>query len=129
MKTNPFAHHETALHLRALRSEVLSSNIANGDTPGYQARDIDFQSAFEAARSGSRALRTTDARHLPTAVGDHRLADVSYRVPMQPSVDGNTVEVDYEQAQFADNAVRYRASLAFLGSQISGLRYAIKGGD
>lgn len=129
MKTNPFAHHETALHLRALRSEVLSSNIANADTPRYQARDIDFRSAFEAARSGSRALRSTDARHLPAAAGDHQLADIKYRVPMQPSVDGNTVEVDYEQAQFADNAVRYRASLEFLGSQISGLRYAIKGGD
>jgi flagellar basal-body rod protein FlgB len=129
MKINPFAHHEQALHLRAMRNEILSSNIANADTPNYKARDIDFRSAFQAASSEVRTLRTSDARHMPVAPGQNALADVQYRLPMQPSVDGNTVEVDIEQAQFAENTVRYRASLSFLSSQISGLRYAIKGGD
>lgn len=129
MKTNPFAHHETALQLRALRSELLSSNIANVDTPGYKARDIDFKVAFHQAQGDATSLRTTHARHLESAPGQSAAADVKYRLPMQPSVDGNTVEADVEQAQFAENTVRYRASLAFLSSQISGMRYAIKGGD
>jgi len=129
MKTNPFAHHERALQLRAFRSEVLSSNIANVDTPGYQARDVDFKAAFQTAKMTSTTLRTSDARHLSVPPGGSTLADVKYRVPMQPSVDGNTVEADVEQAQFAENTVRYRASLSFLSAQISGLRYAIKGTD
>lgn len=129
MKTNPFAHHEQALQLRALRNELLSANIANADTPGYKARDIDFKDAFDTARAGVTKLRTSDARHLPAGPGQNGLAGTKYRIPMQPSVDGNTVEADIEQAQYAENTVRYRASLAFLSSQISGLRYAIKGGD
>ena len=129
MKINPFAHHEQALQLRAMRNEILSSNIANADTPNYKARDIDFKSAFAAARSNSHTLRTSHERHLPVGRGQSALADVKYRLPMQPSVDGNTVEVDIEQAQYAENTVRYRASLSFLSSQISGLRFAIKGGD
>jgi len=129
MKFNPFAHHEQALHLRAMRNEILASNIANADTPRYKARDIDFQSAFRAARNDTGSLRSTDARHMNAVPGRAAPVDVMYRVPMQPSVDGNTVEVDVEQAQFAENSVRYRASLQFLGSQISSLRYAIKGGD
>ena len=129
MKTNPFAHHEKALYLRAMRNEILSSNIANADTPNYKARDIDFKTAFSQASSAAGAMRTTDARHMNAAPGQNPLADVMYRTPMQPSQDGNTVEADVEQAKFSENTVRYRASLQFLGSQITGLRYAIKGGD
>lgn len=129
MKINPFAHHETALHLRAMRSEILTSNIANADTPGYKSRDIDFKAAFQSARSEVSILRRTDARHLSGQGSQPVAADVKYRVPMQPSVDGNTVEADVEQAQFSENAVRYRASLRFLSGSISSLRYAIKGGE
>lgn len=129
MKTNPFAHHERALQLRAFRSEVLSSNIANVDTPKYQARDIDFKAAFQNAQGSSATLRTSNARHLSAPPGVNTVADVKYRMPVQPSVDGNTVEADVEQAQFAENTVRYRASLSFLSAQINGLRYAIKGTD
>lgn len=129
MNVNPFAHHETALNLRAARSEILSSNIANADTPGFQARDVAFKSAFRTALSEIPAMRTTDRRHLPAPAGAPGDVSVGYRVPLQPSVDGNTVEADVEQAQFAENAVRYRATLSFLSSQVSGLRYAIKGSD
>ena len=129
MKTNPFAHHEKALYLRAMRNEILSSNIANADTPNYKARDIDFKAAFAQVNSTAGSMRTTDARHLSVPPGQNALADVMYRAPMQPTQDGNTVESDIEQAQYAENTVRYRASLQFLSSQITGLRYAIKGGD
>ena len=129
MKTNPFSNHEQALNLRALRTEILSSNIANADTPNYKARDFDFATAYRQAGDSRLRLRTTRAGHQPGAAAGAMGADVKYRVPMQPSLDGNTVEADVEQAQFAENTVRYRASLAFLSSRISGLRYAIKGGD
>ena len=130
MNVNPFAHYETALNLRSLRSELLSSNIANTDTPGYQARDIDFQSAFHDVKSGMPStLRTTSDKHIGSSPGVVAGAEIGYRIPMQPSVDGNTVEADIEQGQFAENTVQYRATLSFLSAQVSSLRYAIKGGE
>lgn len=129
MKIDPFAHHQNALQLRALRNEILSSNIANADTPGYKARDIDFKAAFRQVQESPASLRTTDARHLPNPASTAAGTEVMYRLPMQPSVDGNTVEADVEQAQFAENTVRYRATLTFLSGTITGLRYAIKGGE
>ena len=130
MKLQPFAPHVEALELRALRHRVLSSNIANADTPHYKARDIDFATALSAARSESLGLARTSARHLAgSGAGSAAGGVVRYRVPTQPSLDGNTVETDVEQAAFADNAIRYRASLEFLDAAIRKLRYAIKGGD
>ncbi len=129
MKIPGFALHEQALKLRALRNEVLSSNIANADTPNYKARDIDFAAALRQASASQPALKATAPGHLQPA-GTHATgADVRYRVPTQPSLDGNTVQSDVEQAAFAENAVQYRASLQFLGGTISRLRYAIKGGE
>ena len=129
MNINPFSHHEQALGLRALRSEILSSNIANADTPHYKARDIDFASALRQAAGNPLPLRKTNKLHQSAWTTNRLGAEVKYRVPMQPTLDGNTVEADVEQALFAENTVRYRASLTFLGGQINGLRYAIKGGD
>jgi len=129
MKVNPFSHHERALGLRAMRNEILSSNIANADTPNYKARDIDFASALRHAGAGQVSMRSTNKLHQAGATTSMPGVDVKYRVPMQSSLDGNTVETDVEQAQFAENAVRYRASLSFLNGQIMGLRYAIRGGD
>jgi len=129
MKIQPFAHHEQALKFRALRNEVLSSNIANADTPNYKARDLDFGSALKDAQFGQLPLKKTNELH-QSGWGTNRLgASVKYRIPMQPTLDGNTVETDVEQAAFAENAVQYRASLAFLDGQIRTLRYALRGGD
>ena len=129
MKINPFAIHEQALKFRALRNQVLSSNIANADTPNYKARDIDFGSALKKARGGDLSMAKTSDLH-QSAWNTNRLgATVKYRVPVQPTLDGNTVDTDVEQAAFAENAVRYRATLAFLDGQIRTLRYALKGGD
>lgn len=129
MKIQPFAHHEQALQLRALRNRVLSSNIANADTPNYKARDVDFGTALADARSSQLSLTRTSELHRNAWGTSGAGADVKYRIPMQATLDGNTVETDVEQAAFAENAVQYRATLAFLDGQIRGLRYALKGGD
>lgn len=129
MKIQPFAHHEQALKLRELRNQVLSSNIANADTPNYKARDIDFGSALRNAKSGQLGLQRTSTLHQPAAGGNRLGVDIGYRIPTQPTLDGNTVETDVEQAAFAENAVQYRASLAFLDGQIRSLRYALRGSD
>ncbi len=129
MMTNPFTLHETALQLRALRTEILSSNIANADTPSYKARDVDFASSLRTSQQEYATVRRTKPGHMPAAPDTALGAEIKYRVPMQPTLDGNTVSTDFEQAAFAENAVRYRASLRFLDGQIKSLRYAIKGGD
>jgi len=120
-----FGIHELALGLRARRADLLAANLANADTPGYRARDLDFSAALEQAIGGSaEGLRRTHPRHL----GAGRPQDtVRYRVPLQPSLDGNTVEPHYEKAEFMENAIRYQATLTFLGSRIRGLRLAIRG--
>ncbi|MDH3440598.1 MAG: flagellar basal body rod protein FlgB [Gammaproteobacteria bacterium] len=129
MKLQPFAHFEQALQQRALRNRVLSSNIANADTPNYKARDIDFGTALANASGSQLSLAKTSELHRNAWGTSSVGADVKYRIPMQPTLDGNTVETDVEQAAFAENAVQYRATLAFLDGQIRTLRYAIKGGD
>ena len=129
MELNPFAQHEMALQLRAQRNEVLSSNIANADTPNYKARDLDFQGALQMAQGKTLTLRRTNEQHLDGWQTSGLGADVKYRVPMQPTLDGNTVETDVEQAAFAENAVQYRASLAFLNGTIRTLKFAIRGSD
>jgi flagellar basal-body rod protein FlgB len=128
MKIPQLAAHVQALRVRELRNEVLSSNLANADTPNYRARDVDFGTALRSAAAGLR-MTTTSALH---SEGSHRSgtgAGITYRTPTQPSLDGNTVDVDVEQAAFAENAVAYRASLTFLNCQIRTLQLAIKGGD
>jgi len=114
------------LAVRAQRTEVLSANIAHANTPGYKARDIDFTAAMRTAMDQQGSLRRTDSRHLPAA-GAGGEANLMYRVPAQPSLDGNTVESHREHAEFMDNAVRYEASLSFLNSRIRSLKTAIRG--
>lgn len=129
MDMQPFAHHEQALKFRAYRNEILSSNIANADTPNYKARDVDFSSALKGARTEQLSMTKTSEMHKSSWQAGRLGLNVQYRVPNQPTLDGNTVETDVEQAAFAENAVQYRATLAFLDGQIRGLRYALKGGD
>ena len=116
-----------ALKLRAERTQFLASNIANADTPNYKARDLDFNDALRRARSGSRTLRTTDARHIEPQDPGVGKSTVKYHVPANPSLDGNTVELDREQARFAQNTLEYQAALQFLGGRIQNLLGAIKG--
>ncbi len=122
---------QTALSLRASRQELLASNIANADTPNYKARDIDFASALQNALSGSGGkleMSATTNLHLQGNTGTNILGSpVMYRTPTQASADGNTVEMDTERAQFADNALRYEASVKFISDEIKEIMQAIQG--
>lgn len=121
--------HAQALQVYARRTEVLASNLANADTPHYQARDIDFRAVL--ASTGSQGstlpLTTTAPSHASTTVDGNAPAGLKYRVPLAPSLDGNTVDVQLEQGAFADNAVRYQSALAFLSDGFRGLLTAITG--
>ena len=105
-----FGVHATALRLRSERMMLLASNIANAATPNFKARDLDFTKALELAEGG----KATDTA-------------IAYRVPIQPSLDGNTVEMATEQMAYAENSMAYRSSLAFLNGRIDTLRRAMKG--
>ena len=129
-----FGIHEKALGVRSQRMEVLARNIANADTPNYKARDIDFSAAManlQAGQSSSVSLQATQAGHIgiePDTTLSPLGAQLQYRLPQQPSLDGNTVEAHIEEAAYADNAVRYQASLQFLGSKFATLKSVINGG-
>lgn len=109
-----FGVHGTALAVRSQRMGVLASNIANASTPGYKAKDIDFQSALSAADGGNGVDGAIESNTL-------------YRVPLQPSQDGNTVELVTEQTAFAENAVAYQTTLAFLNGRINTITRALRG--
>jgi flagellar basal-body rod protein FlgB len=127
---NLFQFHQNALNVRAFRQQLLASNIANADTPGYKARDIDFAAALNAATSGGALaavpLSTTSDGHLG-GVTRNEPAQVLYRSAQQPSIDGNTVDMDVERNRFAENAVHYDANLTFLNSQIKLMLAALQG--
>ncbi|MDI1239454.1 MAG: flagellar basal body rod protein FlgB [Polaromonas sp.] len=121
--------HQEALSLRARRQEVLSSNIANADTPNFKARDFDFGSKLtEAVERGrqSMSMSATSSRHLSGEAHVASESDLMYRTPYQTSLDGNTVEMDVERVNFADNAMRYEANLTILGSKIKSLLSAVQ---
>ena len=124
------AFQSKALGLRAYRQQVLAENIANADTPNFKARDFSFKSALDSAMAGRAtgglAMERTAPGHLSGTTG-RALADLKFRQPMQSSADGNTVEMDVERAEFAENALRYEASLTFINSRIKGLMTAIQG--
>lgn len=127
-----FNFHQQALGLRHERQKVLASNIANADTPGYKARDMDFAGELDKAvrhgraASGGLSLSRTAAGHLPGQALTAPNRELLYRVPDQPSLDGNTVDMDRERTAFADNSVRYRAGLTILNSRIQGLKKAMQ---
>ncbi|MFN3424453.1 MAG: flagellar basal body rod protein FlgB [Novosphingobium meiothermophilum] len=114
MSETLFGIHGKALELRSQRMGLLASNIANAATPGYKAKDIDFAAALKASMRGA----STDA-----AIG----GATRFRVPVMPSLDGNTVEMATEQTAFAENAVGYSATLNFLKGRVETITRAIKG--
>jgi flagellar basal-body rod protein FlgB len=121
--------HQEALRLRTQRQEVLSSNIANADTPQFKARDMDFQAALTSAveRSGmSTSMAQTSTRHIGGGSRAGGVTDLLYRQPIQSSMDGNTVEMDVERVNFADNALRYEANLTVLGGKIKSMLAAVQ---
>jgi len=122
--------HHNALNVRAYRQQLLASNIANADTPHFKARDINFKAALASAIGGpaaSVALTRTAAGHLPPSAAAVHGAALQYRTEIQSSVDGNTVNLDVERAQFADNAVQYEASLTFINGVLRSMQTALQG--
>ena len=132
--------HPQALQLEAQRTQLLAANLANVDTPNYKARDVDFKAALAAASGNAPtlALTTTNAADLTSAgtpagaanpatagMGDASASLLKYRVPFAPSLDGNTVDEQQEESAFAENNVRYQASLAFLNAKLRDLLTAI----
>lgn len=133
---NYLRFNETALSLRAQRQELIASNIANADTPNFKARDIDFASAMQGALAkgsgSSNGLAATNNAHMQGAADGKTLPDgtpVLYRGVVQGAVDGNTVDMDVERNQFADNALRYEAGITMINHQIRGLLAAIQNGQ
>lgn len=117
--------HEQALYLQSRRAGVLASNLANADTPNYKARDLDFRAALHQAGQSVR-MRATHSGHLQARGGNLPGGELQFRAPNAPSLDGNTVDVDVEQAAFAENALRYQATLRFLSGRFTGMKNALK---
>ncbi|MEE9339127.1 MAG: flagellar basal body rod protein FlgB [Methylococcaceae bacterium] len=123
---NALGVHPQALTLREKRSEVLASNLANADTPGYKARDLDFHAVLKKSMPASNNMEQTQQGHF--SPNDRLLGStMMFRNPQQASLDGNTVESHIEQAKYAENAVQYQASLQFINGKFSGLMSAIRG--
>ncbi|HTJ91840.1 MAG TPA: flagellar basal body rod protein FlgB [Pararobbsia sp.] len=136
-----FQFGQEALNLRGYRQSVLSSNIANADTPGYEARDMDFAKTLTSAlKKGGHAesgksgltLVTDNAAHIaaqaPSTQGNDFYGQLAYRNPIQQSLDGNTVDLDTERVNFADNALHYEAGMTELTGQIKTMMAAITQG-
>lgn len=124
---NALGIHASALQLRASRAEILANNLANADTPGFKARDVNFKAllAGELAAKQSLNVERTHSGHL---AGTGRTeTDLMYRNPSQPSIDGNTVDTQIEKTQFARNSMDYNASFEFLSGKFKGMRNALRG--
>lgn len=122
--------HDAALRFRSQRAEVLANNLANTDTPNYKARDLDFQAALRGEmqqRSSQLNMATTRSGHIGGRSMVNDDPSLLYRIPTQPSIDGNTVDDQVEHAQFMQNAMDFQASYTFLNSKFKGLTRAIKG--
>ena len=119
--------HQQAIQVRADRAEILANNIANADTPNFESRDIDFKSILRGETNDLLSASTTSASHAPTVIDPEFASELFYRIPNQPSVDGNTVDVQQEMAEFGQNSLAYQASFEFLNRKFSGLKLAIKG--
>jgi len=121
---NAFGIHEQALNVKSRRMEMIAGNIANADTPHFKARDLDFKKILAAENPAPMAA--TDTRHF--AAGElENPGGVVYRVPYNAAVDGNTVEINVEQAKYGEAAGDYQATLRFLESRVGSIRKALKG--
>lgn len=124
---NALGIHDEALLFRACRAEVLSNNIANADTPNFKARDITFADALEQASKPKLRQTVTSSGHRAGLLKPNLDADMLFRMPLQPSVDNNTVDLQQEMARYTRNALDYQTSFQFLNKKITGIKSAIKG--
>lgn len=120
-----------ALGLRVARQELLSSNVANADTPNFKAKDIDFASVLNqkiglTTAFGKVGLNTTSPLHISSTAANTLADNLLYRTPLQPSADGNTVDMDMERTRFADNAIKYDASISFINNEFRNITLAMQ---
>ena len=123
--TEHLGFHASALHLRSRRNEMLASNIANAATPNFKARDLDFDTELKRINKIGN-IQTTNNSHF-ASIQKRIGKDSVFRLPIHPSLDGNTVEMAVEQMQFSENVILYQTTISFLNNKISGLGSAIKG--
>jgi flagellar basal-body rod protein FlgB len=125
---NVFGIHENAMNLQTRRAQLLAQNLANSDTPGYKAKDIDFNAALKSASKENfkTPLEATQAGHLQPK-GFLPGAEELYRQPMQDSLDGNTVEPHVEMAEFTENSMHYLMTLRIISGRISTMMSALRG--
>lgn len=124
---NALGIHPMALGFRERRTELLAANLANSDTPGFKARDIDFRGTLSAMKEERMALSRTRPNHLPGIM--HAPVDLMYRIPQQVSADGNTVDSEQEKMRFAENSVAYQGSVRFLDGKFGSMKLAIRGNN
>ena len=130
--TDNLDFHAQALTLRAERQRLIASNIANADTPGYVARDMDFAQALKEATGAmqpARAMAVSQPGHLAGTPGARAEANLLYATPSQTNLDSNTVDMDRERAAFVDNSVKYEATLRFINGNVRTMLDAIRGGQ
>lgn len=112
--------HPFSMKLRLDRAEIIASNLANVDTPGFKSRDVDYRQIME-------SVSTSISQNREVGFAGASAEELKYRVPYQPSADGNTVELNIEQAKFANNSMDFQTSMTFLNMKINGLYKVIKG--
>ena len=124
---NALGVHPDAMLLRGKRAEILANNLANSDTPGFKARDINFQAvlANETKSKASLQMNATNSAHISASASGN--SELLFRNPSQPSIDGNTVDTQIEQTLFTRNAMDYNSSFEFLNGKFKGLKSAIRG--
>ena len=125
-----FGEFQNALELRSQRASVLANNIANADTPGYKARDLDFQAMLK-ARMGEGGevlpMASTEGQHVSAIPQAETINGLKFRNPSQPSIDGNTVDADREKTEFVQNNLEFQVAFEFLNGKVKGLLTAIRG--
>jgi len=119
------------MNLRSERAELLAANLANADTPNYKAKDIDFSSALNRA-TGSEldktiSINTNNAEHINNLASGESIDAIRYRIPSSASLDGNTVDGDFERSAFSENAIRYQVSVQTLSNRINGIISVLRG--
>lgn len=122
--------HEKALSFRTQRAEVLANNIANADTPNYKARDLDFKALLQQQVENSKGTfhaNLTNPRHIAAEGASLFDESLKYRIPFQPSIDQNTVDLQQEQSTYTENSMQFQASFTMLNSKFKGLVAALRG--
>ena len=122
-----FGIHVNTVQVRAERASILARNMANADTPGYKARDIEFRDLLSSQHDSAPTLQTTRDTHIKPDQGSLSRGQLKYRIPQQAAADGNTVDMQTERAEFMRNALMYQTSMQFLNGRIKGLMTAIRG--